>query len=67
MVLPFALPLEAAGQTAFLGLFRLVLPESLLRIRLGLAPVLLFLADTVRLFRTTFSLTWLSIPVWSKT
>jgi hypothetical protein len=67
MVLPFVLPLEAAAQTAFLGLFRLVLLESLLRTRLGLALVLLFLAGTFRLFRTTFSLTWLSTLAWSKT
>jgi hypothetical protein len=66
MVLPFALFLLAAAQTAFLGLFRLALLVSLLRTRLGLALVLPFLAGTARLFRTTFSLTWLSISGLSK-
>jgi hypothetical protein len=61
MVLLLLLLLLAVGRTAFPVLFLLVLLVLLLRTPVGLGLRLLFLAGTARLFRTTSSLTWLSI------
>ena len=59
-VLLLLLPFWAAARTAAPVLFLLVLLVLLLRTPVGLTLVLLFLAGTARLFRTTSSPTWLS-------